>query len=230
MERAGMSVRAFAQAAGYAYGSGVQRYIEPDYDAELPSQVARKMADALEGQGDPPIARAEVLLLTGIAPHIEAQPNDVLPPRYLEIPRDVPIYSTGLGTFSEDEAIEQTMVDMSDPLDWVRRPPGVADRKGIYGLYIQGESQSPRFEHGELVFADPGRPPMIGDDVVVYLKKEDGDGETLSAILVKRLLRRGPQRVELRQFNPHADFSVDARKVMAIHKVLTNADLWGGYR
>lgn len=230
MERAGLSVRAFAQAAGYSHGSGVQRYIEADYDSELPNQVARKMAEALDGRGEPPITRAEVFLLTGVVPHFEAQPNDVLPPRYVDLPRDVPIFGTAVGTFSEDENIEQTAMEMGEPIDHMIRPPGLMGKRGIYGLYVVGESQMDRFKPGELVFADPNRPPMIGDDVIVYLKKQQGDDEAIASILIKQLIRRGPSRIELRQLNPFAEFSVDARKVAAIHRVLTSTDLWGGYR
>ena len=230
MERADLSVRAFAQRAGYSHGSGVQRYIEPTYDDQLPVKVAQRLADALDGRGDPPITKAEVHTLTGMAGAFEVRPNTVLPPRYMDLPRDVPVYGTALGTFSENEAIEQTMLTEGDPLDYFVRPVGIADRKGIYGLYVQGESQSPRFEPGEIIFADPHRPPMIGDDVVVYLRKQEGEEDAVSAILIKKLVRRGHARIELRQLNPFAEFSVDVRKVAAIHRVLTNADLWGGYR
>jgi hypothetical protein len=230
MARADLSVRAFAEAAGYAHGSGVQRYIEETYDEPLPSKVAIKLADALDGRGTPPITKAEIHVLTGMAGSFEAEPNKVLPPRYMDLPRDVPVYGTALGTFSENEAIEQTMLTEGEPLDYFVRPVGIANRKGVYGLYVQGESQSPRFEPGEIIFADPKRPPMIGDDVIVYLRKQEGDDEAVSAILIKKLVRRGHARIELRQLNPFAEFSVDVRKVAAIHRVLTNADLWGGYR
>lgn len=231
MERADLSVRAFAQRAGYSHGSGVQRYIEPEYDSALPNQVAIKLADALDGRGSPPITRAEVLVLTGITPHIEARPTDILPPRYMDLPRDVPIYGTAVGTFSEDENIEQTVMEMGDPIDHFIRPPGLLGKRGIYGLYVVGESQATRFKPGEIVFVDPNRPPMIGDDVIVYLKKPTGDDdEAIASILIKELIRRGPARVELRQLNPFAEFSVDSRKIAAIHRVLTSTDLWGGYR
>lgn len=230
MDRAGMGVRGLARAAGYAHGSGVQRYIDDDFDGTLSNAVAKRLADALEGKGDPPIVRAEIFALTGLEGVFEAEPNTVLPPRYLDLPRDVPAYGTALGTFSENEMIEQTIVNHDDPIDFFVRPPGLANRKGVYGLYVAGESQSPRFKPGELLFVDPNRTPMIGDDVVVYIKRPEGEGEAIAAILVKELARRTHNAIELRQLNPLVEFSIETRKVAALHKVLTNSDLYGGYR
>lgn len=230
MTRAGYSVRAFALAAGYKHGSGVQRYIEPDFDEPLTLAVGRKLADALEGRGQPPIARGEIMALIDLTGIVEAEPNTTLAPRYQELPRDVPVYGTALGTFTEDDVIEQTMVDQSETIDFVIRPPGLSAREGIYGLYVQGESQSPRFKPGELIFVDPKRTPMIGDDVVVFLKRQDGDEEMVNAILLKELVRRTHGGITLRQLNPDATFDVEAKRIGAIHRVLTNYDLFGGYR
>jgi hypothetical protein len=230
LNRADLSVREFAIGAGYRHGSGVQRYIEPEFDGAIKLDVAKRMADALEGKGEPPVSRGEVLALVGVDGVFEAEVNTELAPRYQNLPRDVPVYGTALGTFTENEVIEQTIVDRGEPLDYLLRPAGVVGRQGVYGLYVTGESQSPRFKPGEIVFVDPKRAPMIGDDVVVFLRKEEDDGEALAAVLLKELVRRGHNRIELRQLNPHAEFSIDARRVSAIHRVLTNADLYGGYR
>lgn len=230
MDRAGHSIRSFAQAAGYKHGSGVQRYVDADFDEDLHPRVAEKLAGALEGRGTPPIERAEIMILTGLSGQFEAKPNTELAPKYRELDRDVPVYGTALGTYTENEVIEQSIVSHDDPIDYFIRPAGVANRKGVYGLYVTGESQSPRFKPGEIIFVDPTRTPMIGDDVVVYLRQPEGEGETISAILLKELTRRGHDRIELRQLNPQADFSVSAVKVKAVHRVLTNADLFGGYR
>jgi len=230
MERAGLSVRAFAQAAGYSHGSGVQRYIEPAFDGDLKPSVANKLADVLEGRGEPPIARAEILALTGMAGVYEVEPNKILPPKYVDLPRDVPVYSTALGTFAEDDVVEQTLMEMAEPLDYLLRPPGVANRQGLYGVYIRGESQAPRFHPGEIAFVDPKRPPVIGDDVVVYLRKQDGDDERVAAVLIKVLVRETATRIDLKQYNPPVEFSIDKKQVGAIHRVLNNADLYAGYR
>ncbi len=229
-KRAGITIRELADAAGYSHGSGVQRYLSDEFDKRLQPEIAAKFVAALAGKGEPPIEASEITALIGLDGIIEAEPNTILPTRYLDLPRDVPAYGTALGTFSENERIEQTVVNYDDPVDYFLRPPGVANRKGIYGLYVAGESQSPRFKPGELLFVDPNRTPMIGDDVIVYIKGPEGDGETLAAILVKELVRRTHEAIELRKLNPPVEFKLDSRKVVALHRVLTNTDLYGGYR
>lgn len=70
LKRAGYkSAQAFAKAAGYKGQSSVQRYLDDkQYSGQmlLPFNFAYKAAKALEGRGNPPIHRADVLALAGI--------------------------------------------------------------------------------------------------------------------------------------------------------------------
>jgi phage repressor protein C with HTH and peptisase S24 domain len=227
--RSGLSLEELAKAAGYAGRSGVQRYFNSEFERRLDLDVAERFANVLTGRGAPPIDRLEVLAVAGIAQAAEVLPSPEPALRYHDLPRDVPAYGTALGSFrtgDDDEVVEQTVLQTGDPIDFFQRPPGIADRRGVYGVYIAGSSQSPRFEEGEIAFVDPNRPPMIGDDVVVYLVADDGnDGDRVVAVLIKRLLRRTADFIELRQFNPALDFKVPARRVSAIHHVLTNAEM-----
>lgn len=169
----------------------------------------------------------------------EARPVEALPSSYSAVSaplpafnpgtlaKDVPVYSGAIGTaldYSNGTPVEAQEMDLTDAVDMVRRPPGIASVKGAYALYILGDSQSPRFEAGELVFVHPHRPVSIGDDVVVQLLNDD---EAVSCALVKRLLRRTATELHLRQFNPQKDFTVPINRVRAIHRILNNADLFG---
>ena len=73
-DRAGLSLRALAAKAGYAAASSIQRYADPAFDGALGVEVASRFADAMEGVGDPPITRAEVLALTGLITASNGQP------------------------------------------------------------------------------------------------------------------------------------------------------------
>ncbi len=145
-----------------------------------------------------------------------------------DLPKDVPVYTGALGTaldFSGDQPpVESQVMDLNEAVDMVRRPPGLADTKGSYALYIVGDSQSPRFESGELIFVSAHRPVSPGDDVVVQLVD---DADCVSCALVKRLVRRTADFVTLRQFNPPTEFDVPRKRIRAIHRVYNNADLWG---
>lgn len=228
--RAGMSLEAVARASGYAGRSGVQRYFSAEYEDRLDIDVAERLAQALTGKGNPPIARQDVLNLTGLSTSNEVRPVQALAPKYYDLPKDVPVYGTAIGSARlNDDVVEQTIVHQADPIDYFLRPPGVSHRTGIYGVYIAGSSQSPRFEEGEIAFVDPNRPPMIGDDVVVYIVSPEDEGDRLSAVLIKRLLRRTSDYIELRQFNPPHDFQIPSYRVSAIHRVLPNAEMLTGY-
>lgn len=144
-----------------------------------------------------------------------------------DLPKNVPVFSGALGTaldFTDGKSVESQVMDLGEAVDMVRRPPGVADAKGVYALYVVGDSQSPRFESGELIFVHPHRPVSVGDDVVIQLVD---DADCVNCALVKRLVRRTADRVTLRQFNPAIEFDIPQQRIRVIHKVLSNADLWG---
>lgn len=84
--------------------------------------------------------------------------------------------------------------------DYVPRPPGLVGVADAFALYVQGDSMSPRFEPGSLIYIHPGRPPAPGNDVVVECFAKDGQGG--GPCYLKRLVRRTAARVDLMQFNP----------------------------
>jgi phage repressor protein C with HTH and peptisase S24 domain len=87
---------------------------------------------------------------------------------------------------------------------------------------------SPLFESGTQVLVSPLAPVGIGDNVVVQLRGKPGaQDDRVRMVLIKRLVRRTPGGVELRQFNPDITFQVpssrivaDSRGRAAIHKVV----------
>ena len=80
---------------------------------------------------------------------------------------------------------------------------------------------------GSTIIAEMRRPPRIGDDVVVYLRPEgdDDDGHRARAVLVKRLVRRGTNWIELEQFSPSATFRLEMTQYVRIDRVMTLGDL-----
>src|SRR4051812_39135888 len=124
-DRAGFSLRALAAKAGYAAASSIQRYADPDYDSPLGVDVATRFADALQGQGEPPIARDEVLALTGLVTPSNAMPFRMEGSSADRMQRDLPIYGTALGAdeIVDGEAIEQTTLNHAEVVEYKRRPP-----------------------------------------------------------------------------------------------------------
>ena len=133
--------------------------------------------------------------------------------------KPVPLIGSAFG--GEWEAgVELTELRFSEVLDHIARPPFLQMDAESYALEIVGDSIAPRFEPGERAFVSPLSPVRIGDDVVVQLKST-GDPPTTgtASALIKRLTKRSPDFVELRQFNPELTFQVPMERVSAIHRV-----------
>lgn len=220
-ERSGLSLAKLAKGAGYAGASSIQRYFDDDYaPTALPLEIARKLADGFNGS---PIARDELFSLAGYPAEPDARTVKFEGASNVVLRRDLPVYGTALGAPREieGEAIEQTMLDESVVLEFLPRPTVLQNRADVYGFYIQGSSMAPRFEEGELGFAEAKRPPRVGDDVLVYLRgPDDHEGERVNAVLIKRLVRRTAHHIELQQFDPPKVFRIEVERVKQVHRVL----------
>lgn len=147
-------------------------------------------------------------------------------PSAQDLPRDLPVYGTVMGAPSDiwadgEVAIQQVDLNTSNVIDWFRRPPALRDKREAYVLYTIGDSMDPAYEDGSAMIVDPKRRVGARDYVVVYLRGEDHD-ETV-AVLIKRLVRKSTEYIELEQFNPRTTFRLDAKRVRAIHGVVP----WG---
>lgn len=148
--------------------------------------------------------------------------------------RDLPILGTALGhSLSFDEnggaEIEQTLLEPTEVIRNIARPAVLVEDPHAYAVYIQGDSMSPRYEPGELAVVSTRKAPQLGDDVIVQLtgSPEDGTGDEVVCVLIKRLVRRSASWVELRQFNPPCDFRVERARVRHIHRITPIGDMLG---
>lgn len=224
--RSGLSMDEVARRMGMRGRSSVQRFFVPHLNEITPTDAFR-LAEVFDGTGKPSITRDELYALSPF-PLAEVAPNPTLPPKYMQLPRDVPVYGTAMGTLrqgGEGQDIEEAYVDRTEVIEHFARPPGYVNRVGLYGLYVSGSSMAPRWEHGDPLYVDPKRPPQIGDDVVVYLKHPEGEAHELEAVLLKRLVRVGATHLELEQYNPAATFQIERRRISAFHRVVPQREL-----
>lgn len=154
------------------------------------------------------------------APVENLRQSNIAVPDIRALGRDMPV----LGT-AECGADGAFRLNLGDPIDFVRRPPGIASRKGVYCIYAEGASMEPVYEAGDLVFADPHRPPRPGRDVVIQLRPKPGEAEP--RCFLKRLVRRQGSKWIFRQFNPAQEMGCPDRDVMAVHLVLKSHELLG---
>jgi len=135
------------------------------------------------------------------------------------LPSDVPVYGIAVGGSEGDFRFNGQVVD------YVRRPPGIANHRNVYALWILGESMSPWNKDGDLIYVSPAKPPIVGDHVVIQLQ-ETADGEP-GVAMVKLLIGKTPTQLKLRQYNPQREFALPLAKVKSVHKVLSLRDLLG---
>lgn len=148
----------------------------------------------------------------------EVRPADVPTPNRDDMALDLPVYGTAAGSLVGSFHFEGGVID------YVRRPPGLTGAKGVYALFVTGDSMDPEHPHGELRFVHPGRPPGPGDTVIVQCKyREDGPIEAY----IKRLVRRNADKLVTRQTNPAAEIEFELKTVVAVHKVLTMNEMFG---
>jgi phage repressor protein C with HTH and peptisase S24 domain len=135
------------------------------------------------------------------------------------MPEDIPVLGTALGG---ETGADFTLNGESGMR--VKRPPRLEGRVDIFALFVQGESMSPRYMPGELIYLEKARPPQIGDHVVVEMKP--GADGTQEAYL-KRLVAITPTKVKLAQYSPERGVELDRKKVLQIIRVMTLSDLLG---
>jgi phage repressor protein C with HTH and peptisase S24 domain len=133
----------------------------------------------------------------------------------------VPLLGSAIGgAYGEiDEHVELTELHLGDVLEYLARPPSLAGDKDAYALTVVGDSMAPRFEPGETAFVSPRSSVSIGDDVIVQLKGNGEEGDRVTMVLIKRLVRRSSSFIELAQFTPPMTFRVPSERVAAIHRV-----------
>ncbi|ACK82490.1 LexA family transcriptional regulator [Methylorubrum extorquens] len=135
-------------------------------------------------------------------------------------PRNVPVYGTGSGGDGGDFSFNGQLIDHAP------RPPGIANRKDVYVVYLVGDSISPAYEDGTPIYVDPHRRPQPRDYVVVELRGER-DGEPGPAF-VKRLVARGAGKLRLEQHNPSGQLDpIDETEVVRVHRVIPWLELIG---
>jgi transcriptional regulator with XRE-family HTH domain len=142
--------------------------------------------------------------------------------------QDLPVFGTALGAevIVDGEAVEQTMLNSGDVIEYRKRPPISNGVERVYGLYVQGSSMYPAHRDGAFLFVQWDAPLRTDDDVVVYLRMDgdEDDGLRARCVLVKRLVKRTSQYVELEQYQPAITFRIPMEKILRIDKVLTNDD------
>jgi phage repressor protein C with HTH and peptisase S24 domain len=197
--------------ADLSYSLKLENLVKISEFSRIPLPEAVRSAYGISS-ASPPVSRLEVQSSTG-------EPSNVQQAPYInrDSPRkavfDIPVMGTARGG-SEGSFL----LNMGEAIDWVRRPPALEGKAGLYAIYVEGDSMSPRFYAGERVLVSTKQPPKPGSDVVIQIKPTS-EGAPITAYL-KSLVRQNSEEVVVEQFNPPRQMKFKRAQIESLHTVL----------
>ncbi|PKA40413.1 Repressor protein C [Rhizobium sullae] len=166
---------------------------DPERNAKLPPSVTNSLKERV-GVAEPPSARmAEVIPMS--------KPSKM-----------IPVLGEVVGG-DDGEYIFNGQVQ-----DYIACPPSLANVANAYAVWVDGESMSPRYRPGELVYVHPARPARRGDDVVVQVHPREEGMSPLGYI--KEYVGWAGNRLVLKQYNPEKKIEFDRDSVVSVHPII----------
>jgi len=166
----------------------------------------------------------EEILGATAAPNKTVQPTelrraDAEAPAFGLLAKDVPVLGTAAGSH-----IRGAFQLSNDPVDYVRRPASLMNARKVYSLYIEGTSMEPQYWPGDLIFVHPDKPPRAGDAVIVQCRNGTDDSMEATIGIYARMTG---EKFVIRKHNPGAEIEILRTTIIAVHKVLTNNEIYG---
>lgn len=134
------------------------------------------------------------------------------------IPDSIPVFGTARG--GSEGSFD---LNLGEPLEWRSRPASLRDKGEVFGLYVESDSMSPRYDSGELILVWRHRPVIIGRDLVIQMKPHE-DGVSPRAYL-KRLVSRNSEAITVEQFNPAKRRVFKLAEIESLHLVLLRSEM-----
>lgn len=119
--------------------------------------------------------------------------------------RDLPIMGRAQGANGDIFTLEGGKVGVTE------RPSYLIGVEDAFAVYVAGDSMVPRFKPSEMVYVNPHKPPVSGDDVLIEFL--DGTG------IIKELVRLSPTRLSVKQHNPPKEIVLDIKKIKKISTI-----------
>jgi len=172
------------------------------------SDTTRAQIDKLE-RGE---RRLTVDWMVRLAKPLDCLPADLLPngAQTAAAPdptRLIPVRSAARG------GGEQEMFLQDGPIDHRPCPGFVAHVRDAYAIYVVGESMTPMYRPGQLLYINPHKPPISGRGVVIT--------KTNRAVLIKELVRSSSFGLVVREYQPRLrEFTIPHEEISEAHVVV----------
>ena len=96
-------------------------------------------------------------------------------------------------------------------------PPQLLNVENAYGVEVAGDTMSPRYEDGEIVYIDTVRRVKKGDYVVAQIMMKEED--SFPTAFIKRFIRHDEQELVLTQLNPAKELVFPHQCVVSVHYI-----------
>lgn len=171
------------------------------------SDTTRAQIDKLE-RGE---RRLTVDWMVRLAKPLECLPADLLPALVpgapVERDRLIPVRSAARG------GVDQEMFLEDGPIEHRPCPGFVAHVRDAYAIYVVGESMTPMYRPGQLLYINPHKPPTPGRGIVITKANR--------AVLIKELVRQTSYGLVVREYQPKMrEFTIPQDEIQDAHVVV----------
>lgn len=225
--RSGMSMSEIARLAGYKGPSSIQRYFAPEYAPDvLDYRFALKLADAMQGAGDPPIDAFEIMKLTAASQEGEGTSYVAKRPE-LSNKGVIASYEASLAKREYEsckggeQSVEAIVIHRNEA-HTVYDVPAFLEKRDIEGFIMPGRSMYPRVRDGEVAFTEGKRRPAIGDYVMLIVEDDAEEGEQVAVL--GELMARSPEFLEVKQPSG-ANFMVPMSNRLTVRRLMNPEEL-----
>lgn len=122
----------------------------------------------------------------------------------------VPVYG------ADDGEAGRGLISYKSAVEYAVRPRVLAGVANAFGVYMVGDSMSPRYEQGDVLWIHPGRPLIRGCGVVVVFAD--------NTAMVKRFIAADRKMVEVEQLNPPQKTKLPRADVTGLYRVVGTED------
>jgi transcriptional regulator with XRE-family HTH domain len=145
--------------------------------------------------------------------------------------KEVPIVETGLDFTKRPGLIFNKSTPGSflmklNPVGYMKTPPGFQSAQGLFAMYVPTSAMSPRFDLGELIFIQSGRPPAPGEYVIATLNEADEDDADIQVCRIFLLTSRGADAIKGETFAPHSTVSIKRSDIKSLVRIVPWTELF----
>ena len=155
-------------------------------------------------------------LLIGTEPigedSVVSTPNGVILPNIdFSTNKTIPVYGQAVAGINGEVAFD------GKKLFEVPCPPQLLNVENAYGVEVAGDTMSPRYEDGEIIYVDTVRRIKKGDYVVAQIMMKEED--SFPTAFIKRFMRHNEKELVLTQLNPVKELVFPHQHVLSVHYI-----------